>query len=149
MSYRVTYTTATEPTDLPEGATVEKISLLPVEIGKDSITPFSLEKSEREDHVAFFWVNGQSKWLDREQTTQVRDALNELLGESAPVEEWDGHSEPPADVLETKDKDGDHWFRARNGKWAAYGMQDNGDDWDNPQGGYPAKYGPHTIVRRK
>lgn len=143
MSYRVTYTTATEPTDLPEGATVEKISLLPVEIGKDSITPFSLEKSEREDHVAFFWVNGQSKWLDREQTTQVRDALNELLGESAPVA-WDGRSEPPAHVDKTRDRDGDYWYRTSDGDWSTFEGEVYGNNWRDPYG--PSGYLPHTIA---
>lgn len=147
MTYRITYTTDTRPTDLPNGATVEKLPVPPVEFDKDGQTLFALEESSLDDYVSFFWINGKGQYLDRDQTIQVRDALNELLGES--VEEWDGHSEPPADVVETKDKDGDHWFRCDNDGWAAYAGGQTGDLWDYPHGGYPAKYGPHTIVRRK
>ena len=63
--------------------------------------------------------------------------------------EWDGYSEPPLDVVETRDKDGDHWFRCANGGWSAYSAASRGDLWDYPYGGFPAKYGPHTIVRRQ
>lgn len=151
MTYRITYTTDTRPADLPEGATVEKVSELPVQYPRDDDEPFlfALEASLRFGTMAYVSIAGNGRYLTRSQTRQVRDALNELLGEEIhPLfaePEWDGYSEPPADVVETEDKDGDHWYRADDGNWSVHGEKIYGHGWKEAA----HYYAPHTIVRRR
>lgn len=146
MPYEVTYTTSTRPTDLPEGAIVKEVSALPLEF-EDSVHGqiISVERSVRCPDGVYVVAGGVH--LNPTEIRRVRDALTEALGETAVTDNaecWDGIAEPPDDVTETKDRDGDGWIR-RTGGWAMRGLPGVGLQWNRDA----SHYGPHTIVRRK
>lgn len=143
MPYRITYTVDTVG-HIPEGATVERISALPLDIDRfaePSIRFFHLDASAHDNDVAFFSIGGEGKHLTREQTTQVRDALNELLGEAPNTLNWDGHREPPVGIAHTVDREGDDWYRLHNGNWSIDKYAEHGRPWNVGA----ADYTPHRL----
>lgn len=146
MTYRITYTTERVPENLPEGYTVEKVSALPLAFDEGIDTRrFFLSASGNTEFLAYFQIDDRGRQLDREQAVQVRDALNELIGDAVAAENWDGHSEPPADVEVIQDKDGDRWHRLdRDDRWSPDRNSAFGDPWE-----YVEQFAPFTIVLRK
>lgn len=148
MTYRITYTVNTPPPDLPHWATVEKISALPLEFPEegnlDVVRALLLDKSGNDAFLAYFQIGNRGRQLTADQTRQVRDALNELLGETAP--EWDGLSEPPANVRTVKDRERDLWDRIEGG-WVLRRMGGEALPWNDGVG--PGHFSPLTDATGK
>lgn len=142
MPFEITYTSATRPTDLPEGATVKEVSSLPLQFATET-HGYIVDVSRSVIVNGGVYLDVCSAHLTVDETRQVRDALNELIGDAVATG-WDGRSEPPADVVEIEDKDGDRWYRVKTDRWSTDKESAFGDPWS-----WPARYGPHTIVRRK
>lgn len=90
--FTVSYTTNERPADLPAGAKVERVSLLPfrLETGRSrkvEVTKTSIEGSAllalSETLPGGDWVNAR---LDKEQVMDLIEALAESIGVTVPVE---------------------------------------------------------------
>ena len=121
--YRVTYETTVKPEDLPSGAVVEELSVLPLVIG-DGIhrTRISVDANTN-PYAAVIRVSDRQntipRYLDAEQVRQVIEALTTTLpNNGAQVGDvLDGDTEPPENVLKVRDEDGDILARHSNGGW--------------------------------
>lgn len=159
MPYKVTYTTSTRPTDLPEGAVVEEVSALPLEFRTaEHGTEVSIHR--RGELTTMVIATYRADMTDYE-TRRVRDALTEALGEA---------TSPPSDgETDTKRRliDGDYstWFELSPGLWTlgstldqakdnrsallAFGhnLADNYADWSlgHIEAMYGIEVGPYAI----
>lgn len=107
MAYQVSYTTDAYPTDVPEGAKVEKTSDLPV----DFTTRFSgrrihLFKDSALDEMFISVMGGPNTRLDRDEVRTLANGLLEALGETVA---------PPLPIA-VIDKAGDRWNQDEPGK---------------------------------
>lgn len=161
MPYEVRYTTDHRPIDLPEGAEVIKVSAFPYRFNAEGSFPTEVEVTAggEEGIVACIWARDEiddqvtTVSLSAAQARRLRDGLTEVLeGEftdrlvdlvTPPAKDWDGYSEPPESVLETRDVLGRLWSKQVGGTW----RMDSGlmsHDWDDFSG--PGEHGPHIPV---
>lgn len=120
MRYRVEYVTDTKPTDLPSGAKVEEISLLPAKVVSTSSFGKSIdvEKSELNGQASFLWVETPARavsiHLDRDGTLKLIEALKEIVNNGLP--------------FRVRDNDGDVWQRRENNLYTInYNRVNRGD----------------------
>ena len=124
--YKVTYQTEVKPTDLPDGAVVEEVSILPLEIEQPGsmynmrvahYAGQALGKAFIGLYVGSTWTSGSGVVLTPEETHQVIQALKETLPKArySVGDVLDG-DEPGSEVLEIEDNDGDI-YRRYNGTW--------------------------------
>lgn len=109
MPYKVTYTTKTLPTDLPDGAEVEDISLLPLSFETDAHdVPVTVG---RRGYLTVLVVDSRVAELTDREATIVRDALDESLGQSL--------IEPGHKVRRLTDDEHMHWYEFAPDRWTA------------------------------
>jgi hypothetical protein len=127
--YLVSYKSATRPTDLPEGATVERIPReFPLTLTTERYREFTITKQwdggwgahlaiARTAASADVFGRGElSSSLSPDSTRELAHALLEAIGDPLPGNEV-ADEVSDADATVVLDDDGDYWIRASNGKF--------------------------------
>ncbi|MER7077931.1 hypothetical protein SAMN02982929_07194 [Saccharopolyspora kobensis] len=108
--HRITYVTDTVPENLPEGATIERVPALPLDlVAEDGKVLVLVQQSVMKDG-AYLHLNNASIHLTADETRRVIEALQETLPEPEPIE----HT-----VICLVDGDGDSWWELVPGLWTA------------------------------
>ncbi len=122
--YLVSYKSATRPTDLPDGATVERIPReFPLTLDSGIQRKFTVSKMGSNAYLTVSETDSSRQRIysniPPEVTRELAHALLEAIGDGVPDEVPD--TAPPAHVI---DGDGDHWRLHSNGEYFCTGQYD-------------------------
>lgn len=106
MAYKITYTVAQIPEDLPESAEVKKVSDLPLRISREARYNDLLIEDGRLPRSVDIRVGSNRISLTSEETVLVQNAISDALGFVPGVE---------ADPKVIFDGDGETWYRTSPG----------------------------------